>query len=156
MTGRRWIRGDSSSTASDKPSNGSNRAAIVSEMSAELYGLRIDFAKIEDNPNNQTRFFVISRSPAKRSGNDKTAVLFTTAHKAGALAEVLNLFARYNVNLTNIDNRPSKRRNWEYYFFVDAEGHVEDENLKNALEEVAKNCNELHVLGSFPCATGAI
>ena len=146
----------SSSKAAEMASNESNLAAIGSELAAELYGLKIIFANIEDNPNNQTRFFVISRSPAERSGNDKTAILFTTAHKAGALAEVLNLFARYNVNLTNIDNRPSKRRNWEYYFFVDAEGHLEDENLKNALEEVAKNCNELHVLGSFPRATGAI
>jgi chorismate mutase/prephenate dehydratase len=117
-----------------------------------LYGLQVIFANIEDDPNNMTRFFVISRTPAKRTGNDKTAILFTTAHKAGALACVLDIFAQHGINLTNIDTRPSKRRNWEYFFFVDAEGHFEDEHFAAALEEVRPHCGELHVLGSFPKA----
>jgi chorismate mutase/prephenate dehydratase len=127
-------------------------AAIGSVLAAELYGLRIVFENIEDNPNNQTRFFVISKSPAKRSGSDKTAIMFTTAHRAGALVEVLNVFSDYGINLTNIDTRPSKRRNWEYYFFIDAEGHCEDENFEKALAEARDHCGELHVLGSFPRA----
>ncbi len=156
LTGVDLIPVASSSKAAEMAVNESSLAAIGSELAAELYGLKVVFANIEDNPNNQTRFFVISRAPAKRSGNDKTAISFTTAHKAGALAEVLNIFARHDVNLTNIDNRPSKRRNWEYYFFVDAEGHVEDKNLKKALEEISQTCNELHILGSFPRAAGTI
>ena len=99
---------------------------------------------------------MISKQPAKRTGNDKTALMFTTAHAAGALVEVLNVFARHGVNLTNIDTRPSKRRNWEYYFFVDAEGHYGDSNFVEALEEAKDHCGELHVLGSFPRAVDVI
>lgn len=146
----------SSSKAAEMAAVESNMGAIGSTLAAELYGLKIVFDNIEDNPNNQTRFLVIGKQPTRRTGSDKTAILFTTAHKAGALAEVLDVFARCGVNLTNIDNRPSKRRNWEYYFFVDLEGHVDDDHISEALTEVREHCNELHVLGSFPRATGAI
>ena len=133
-----------------------NLAAIGSALAAELYSLNIVFANIEDNPNNMTRFFVISTTPTGRTGNDKTAMMFTTTHKAGALVDVLNVFAANGINLTNIDTRPSKRRNWEYYFFVDAEGHYEDDNFKQALKEVKTHCGELHVLGSFPRSAEAV
>jgi chorismate mutase / prephenate dehydratase len=142
----------SSSRAAEMAVNESGLAAIGSTLAAELYSLQIVFANIEDNPNNMTRFFVIGRTPAKRTGNDKTALMFTTTHKAGALAAVLEVFARNGINLTNIDTRPSKRRNWEYFFFVDAEGHYQDEHFVHALEEVRDHCGELHVLGSFPRA----
>lgn len=142
----------SSSRAAEMAVNEKGLAAIGSSLAAELYGLQIVFANIEDNPNNMTRFFVISRTPAKRTGNDKTAIMFTTTHKAGALATVLEQFARHGINLTNIDTRPSKRRNWEYFFFVDAEGHFEDPHFVQALQEVRNHCGELHVLGSFPKA----
>jgi chorismate mutase/prephenate dehydratase len=142
----------SSSRAAEMAQNEKGLAAIGSTLAAELYGLQVVFANIEDNPNNMTRFFVISRTPAKRTGNDKTAIMFTTAHKAGALSAVLEVFARHGINLTNIDTRPSKRRNWEYYFFVDAEGHHEDPHFAAALAEVRAHCGELHVLGSFPRA----
>ncbi len=128
-------------------------AAIGSSLAGELYELKTVFANIEDNPKNMTRFFVISPAPAKRTGNDKTAIMFTTAHKSGALVDVLNVFASFGINLTNIDTRPSKRRDWEYYFFVDADGHFEDENFVKALEAARSHCGEMHVLGSFPKAT---
>ena len=108
---------------------------------------------IEDVTNNITRFVVISPESAKRTGEDRTSMMFTTSHKAGALVDVLNVFARHGLNLTNIDTRPSKRRNWEYYFYVDAEGHAEDENFRKALGEARSHCGELHVLGSFPRGT---
>jgi chorismate mutase/prephenate dehydratase len=142
----------SSARAAQMAVNEQGMAAIGSVQAAELYGLKIVFANIEDNPKNMTRFFVISSTPAKRSGQDKTALMFTTAHKAGALVEVLNVFARHGINLTNIDTRPSQRRNWEYYFFVDAEGHCEDENFVKALAEAGDHCGDMHVLGSFPRA----
>jgi len=142
----------SSARAAEMASNEQGMAAIGSILAAELYGLKIIFANIEDNPNNMTRFFVISKTPAKRTGNDKTSLLFTTAHKAGALVEVLNIFANHGINLTNIDTRPSQRRDWEYYFFVDAEGHYEDANFIKAVEEAKSHCGDLHVLGSFPRA----
>jgi chorismate mutase/prephenate dehydratase len=142
----------SSSRAAEMAVNEKGLAAIGSSLAADLYGLQIIFANIEDNPNNMTRFFVISRTPAKRTGSDKTAIMFTTTHKAGALSSVLEIFARHGINLTNIDTRPSKRRNWEYFFFVDAEGHFEDPHFVRAMKEVREHCGELHVLGSFPKA----
>jgi len=146
----------STAKAAEMAANEHGLAAIGSTLAAELYGLKIVFENIEDNPRNQTRFFVISQTPARRTGHDKTALMFTTAHRAGALAEVLNVFSRFGINLTNIDTRPSQRRNWEYYFFVDAEGHSEDENLARALTEAREHCGELLVLGSFPRAEGTV
>ncbi len=135
-------------------------AAIGSSLAAEVYGLKTLFANIEDNPNNVTRFFVIGRTgagggpggAAKCTGDDKTSIIFTTAHKSGALVDVLDVFRRYGINLTNIDTRPSQKRNFEYYFFVDLAGHVEDEGVQKALEEVRGHCLQLAVLGSFPRA----
>ena len=128
-------------------------AAIGSKVAAELYGLKIICENIEDNTNNITRFLVISREDAKPTGEDKTAILFSTAHKAGALADVLEVFKRYNINLTNIESRPSKKRQWEYYFFVDFVGHRTDKQVQDGLEEARKHCLQLSVLGSFPRAT---
>ena len=127
-------------------------AAIGSSVAAELYGLRIVCENIEDIANNVTRFLVISREDAKPTSEDKTAVLFSTAHKAGALADVLDIFKRYDVNLTNIESRPSKKRQWEYYFFVDFLGHRTEKRVQEALEEARKHCLQLSILGSFPRA----
>jgi len=96
---------------------------------------------------------VISREDAKPTGEDKTAILFSTAHKAGALADVLEVFKRYEINLTNIESRPSKKRQWEYYFFVDLLGHRTDKNVQEGMEETRKHCLQLSILGSFPRAT---
>jgi chorismate mutase/prephenate dehydratase len=127
-------------------------AAIASKQAAQLYGLRVLFENIEDNPDNVTRFFVIGREPARRSGDDKTAIMFTTAHKPGALAEVLDVFRENGINLTDIEKRPSKKVNWEYYFFIDAQGHQDDAGMKMALEQAKKHCLQLTVLGSYPRA----
>ena len=128
-------------------------AAIGSKVAAELYRLKIVCENIEDIANNITRFLVISREDAKPTGEDKTAILFSTAHKAGALADVLDVFKQYNINLTNIESRPSKKRQWEYYFFVDLIGHRTDEHVQKGLQEARKHCLQLSTLGSFPRAT---
>ncbi len=128
-------------------------AAIGSRVAAELYGLGIVCENIEDITNNITRFLVAGREDAKPTGEDKTAVLFSTTHKAGALADVLDVFKQYSINLTNIESRPSKKRQWEYYFFADFIGHRTEENVQKGLEEARKHCLELSVLGSFPRAT---
>lgn len=125
-------------------------AAIGSELAAELYGLKVLFAKIEDNPNNVTRFFVISRAKAQRSGDDKTSIMFATADKPGALVSVLQVFHAHGINLTHIDKRPSGKQNWAYTFFIDAAGHRDDAEVAQAIAEAAEHCNELHVLGSYP------
>ena len=134
--------------AADEP----RAAAIGSVMAAELYGLRIICENIEDIASNITRFLVISREDAKPTGEDKTAILFSTAHKAGALADVLDVFKRYNINLTNIESRPSRKRQWEYYFFVDFLGHRTEDRVREGLEEARKHCLQLSILGSFPRA----
>src|SRR3989440_13048880 len=128
-------------------------AAIASKHAATLYGLDVLFANIEDNPDNVTRFFVIGREPARKSGDDKTAIMFTTAHKPGALAEVLDVFKENGINLTDIEKRPSKKVNWEYYFFIDAQGHADDPAMKRALEQAKQHCLQLTMLGSYPRAT---
>ncbi|MHC4665776.1 MAG: prephenate dehydratase [Planctomycetota bacterium] len=143
----------STAKAAQTAASESGAAAIGSRVAAELYGLKVVCENIEDITNNITRFLVVGREDAKPTGEDKTAILFSTAHKAGALADVLDVFKRYNINLTNIESRPSKKRQWEYYFFVDFIGHRTDENVQTGLEESRKHCLQLSILGSFPRAT---
>ena len=86
-------------------------------------------------------------------GDDKTAIMFTTAHKPGALAEVLDVFKERGINLTDIEKRPSKKVNWEYYFFIDAQGHTDDDGMKRAIDQAKQHCLQLTVLGSYPRGT---
>ncbi len=125
-------------------------AAIGSELAGQIYGLKTLFAKIEDNPNNITRFVVISRQRSQRTGDDKTSIMFNTADKPGALVSVLQVFHEAGVNLSHIDKRPSGRVNWTYTFFIDAQGHRDDPVMAAALEEAGTHCQQLHVLGSYP------
>ena len=143
----------STAKAAQMAANEPNTAAIGSRVAAELYGLKIICEGIEDIANNITRFLVISREDAKPTGEDKTAILFSTAHKAGALADVLDVFKRYDINLTNIESRPSRKRQWEYYFFVDFLGHRTENHVREGLKEASKHCLQLSILGSFPRAT---
>ncbi len=128
-------------------------AAIASELAGELYGLPTLFSNIADNPDNITRFYVISREQALPTGDDKTAVMFATEDKPGALVEVLQAFHSAGVNLSHIDKRPSGRENWSYTFYIDALGHRDNENMQRAINEAQQHCKELHVLGSFPRST---
>ena len=125
-------------------------AAIGTSLAGELYGLKVLFPRIEDSPDNITRFFIISRQQAKRSGDDKTSIMFNTADKPGALVEVLKVFDAAGINLTHIDKRPSGRVNWQYTFFIDAQGHREDQTMAAAILEAETHCQELIVLGSYP------
>ena len=142
----------STSYAAEVASKEPGVAAIGSLMAGEIHGLNPLFEKIEDNPDNVTRFFVIGREPARKGADDKTAIMFTTAHKPGALACVLDVFKDNGINLTDIEKRPSKKVNWEYYFFIDAQGHMDDANMKTAVEAAKKHCLHLTVLGSYPKA----
>jgi chorismate mutase/prephenate dehydratase len=151
--GRTLDAAPSTSAAAEMASREPNTAAIGSRMAAELYGLRILFEGIEDNPDNVTRFFVMGREPARRSGDDKTAIMFRAAHKPGALAEVLDVFKENGIKLSDIEKRPSQRVNWEYYFFIDADGHADDPAMKAAIEQARQHCLQLTVLGSYPRAT---
>src|SRR3954471_5717939 len=143
----------STSKAAEMAAKQPGVAAIGSKLAAELYGLHTLFENIEDNPDTVTRFFVIGREGARKTGDDKTAVMFTTAHKPGALAEVLDVFKEAGINLTDLDKRPSKKVNWEYYFFIDAQGHQDEPAMQKAITEAREHCLQLTVLGSYPRAT---
>lgn len=125
-------------------------AAIASELAAQLYGLKIIKARIEDNINNFTRFLILSKKAPERTGKDKTSVMLSVKDKVGALYDLLRPFASHGLNMTKIESRPSRRKAWEYIFFVDLEGHAEDEPLKKALEEVRSRCLFMKILGSYP------
>lgn len=143
-----------------KPVKGKGRngvAAIGSTLAGELYDVSILFENIEDNPHNITRFYVLSKHAAKPVGKDdkgrpgdKTAIMFTAANEPGALVNVLSVFHRAGINLTHIDKRPSGRSNWQYTFFIDAEGHVDEAWFAAAIAQIRGMCREMHVLGSFP------
>ena len=130
-------------------------AAIASSMAAELYGLNVLNPAIEDNPQNQTRFLVLGRESAEPTGRDKTCLLFSVPDRAGALVEILDVFRLHDINMTKIESHPSPTKSWEYYFFVDIEGHAKDEGVAKALGEARSHARMLEVLGSFPAAVSA-
>ncbi|MBW2725090.1 MAG: prephenate dehydratase [Deltaproteobacteria bacterium] len=128
-------------------------AAIGSAIAADAYGLEVVESGIEDLRGNTTRFLVIGRETPASSGNDLTSVVFTARkNQSGALHRLLESFARHNVNLTAIQSRPVKSKPWEYLFFVDMEGHLEDEHLAKALAEAARLAHSHKILGSYPRA----
>lgn len=125
-------------------------AAIASDTAAEMYGLAILVANIEDDPNNTTRFLVIGDQYVGPSGRDKTSLLVAVHNRAGALYALLEPIARHGVSMTKIESRPSRVSKWDYVFFLDIEGHVEDDNVAAALQELQSQASLLKVLGSFP------
>lgn len=128
----------------------SSAAAIASDLAAQLYGLKIIKSHIEDFSDNFTRFLVISRKHAERTGKDKTSIMFSIKDKVGALYGALKTFTEHDINLTKIESRPSKQKAWDYIFFVDLEGHVEDKKVKEALKKLESQCVFMKVLGSYP------
>lgn len=128
----------------------SGAAAIASQRAAEIYGMKILKKGIEDYGRNFTRFLVISKTEGKRQRDSKTSVIFSVPHTPGSLYAVLEVFARHKINLTKIESRPTRQRPWEYYFFVDIEGHHRDPVVSKALAEVAGKTVFLKVLGSYP------
>lgn len=160
---RRWLSAQfpqvprvampSTSKAAERAVDEPGAASVGTTLAAQIYGLKIQFENIEDSGDNTTRFYVMARQETGPTGDDKTAIYFTTKHKAGALADVLDVFRDQGINLTHIDKRPSQRKNWDYVFFVDLLGHMSEEHVSRALSEASEHCQELRVLGSFPRAT---
>ena len=127
-------------------------AAIASARAAEIYGMKIITTEIEDNPNNFTRFFILAKQDSPPSGNDKTSVVFSVKHKPGALYEFLKELADRNINLTKIESRPTRRKPWEYNFYLDFEGHREDKVSQEVLASLERVSLFAKVLGSYPKA----
>lgn len=132
--------------ASEKP----NAAAIASSFAGHLYGLKSIASQIEDYLHNYTRFLILNRQSAERTGKDKTSTLFSISHAPGTLYRVLKPFSEKGINLTKIESRPTKGKPWEYIFFIDFEGHATDSHIAEALDEVKEQVFFVKLLGSYP------
>jgi chorismate mutase/prephenate dehydratase len=129
-----------------------NSAAIAGVLAAEKYRLPVLEYDIQDNVANATRFLVLGRQCGPPTGKDRTSIMFSVTDRVGALHCALAPFRRYRINMTKIESRPSKRKAWEYFFFVDCDGHAEDKKVAKALAMLGEDCSYVKVLGSYPKA----
>lgn len=136
--------------AQEVAAGGDDMAAIASAAAAEVYGLEVAIRDIQDNDNNHTRFVVISKMDAVRTGLDKTSVIFSTEDEPGSLYRVLDIFNLWDINMTRIESRPARNRLGRYIFFVDLMGHRQDDDMKDALTMISRKTSFLKILGSYP------
>ncbi len=142
----------STAQAAREAADDANTAVVAHEMVARLYGLEALQSHIEDVERNVTRFLVISPVPPQPTGNDKTSLLCSVKHQPGALWELLNVIKNHDLNMTYLYPRPSRDKPWEYFFFIDLDGHREDAEVAAGLAEAETHCSFFKVLGSFPKA----
>lgn len=141
---------DSNALAAKMAQTSPDLAAIASEQAAQLYQLNILESNIEDQEDNTTKFWVIGKDETQPSGEDKTAIIVSMTNKPGALLDILTCFSQRDINMTRIISRPSTNKKWDYQFFIDVLGHKDDDNLKQALQEVESKVATFKLLGSFP------
>ena len=127
-----------------------NTAAIAGILAAEKYDLQILEQDIQDNAANATRFLVLGRQCSPPTGDDRTSLMVSVSDKVGALHEAIAAFRRYEINMTKIESRPSKRKAWEYFFFIDCDGHAQDKKVARAIQLLSTHCNFVKILGSYP------
>jgi len=140
----------STTKAAQIASKEKHSACIASILAAKEYGLKVLAQEIEDSPHNITRFLVIARTDVGTTRDDKTSIMFSIKDKIGALHTMLMPFKNHKINLTKIESRPSKKKAWDYYFYLDLAGHRNEPRIKKALEELDKKCKFLKILGSYP------
>ncbi len=150
MPNAELIKTASTAEAARIASEEEGSAAIASVLAADTYSLGILVRGIEDAPHNFTRFFVVARQMAQPTGDDKTSILCAVKDQPGTLYGLLTPLADAGINLTRIESRPSQKKAWQYVFFIDMIGHVDEPRIKDAIEIVARQCKELKILGSFP------
>lgn len=134
--------------ARDKAADGA--AALGGALAAEMYGLSLLEESIQDSATNTTRFLVIGEKTCPPTGNDRTSILFAIHDRPGSLVKTLQAFEHFQINMSKIESRPSKRKDWEYVFYVDLAGHVDDRKLADALADLRNHCSLVKVLGSYP------
>lgn len=144
------VETSSTTRAAELAGREANTAAIASALAAERYGLKILEKDIQDSSSNATRFFVLGRQCSAPTDRDRTSLMLSIAHKVGALHKALAVFSKHKLNMTRIESRPNKRKAWEYFFFVDCDGHYDDKKVALALRQLQKVCNFVKVLGSYP------
>ena len=140
----------SNARSAELAAQGKVNAAITGILAAEKYGLPVLKQDIQDNAANATRFLVLGRQCSPPTGDDRTSLLVSVADKAGALHQAIAAFRRHKINMTKIESRPSKRKAWEYFFFIDCDGHVQDRKVVKAIQLLGEHCNFVKVLGSYP------
>jgi chorismate mutase / prephenate dehydratase len=152
LPGRQLVEVASTAAAAARAANEPGTAAIASILAADHYGLQVLAHKIEDLTENTTRFMVLSRHLPPPTGDDKTSLVFAVDDRVGALYDALLPFKEHQVNLTMIQSRPSKRKSWDYYFFVDFLGHIDDPAPSRAIAALRQQCRMVKHLGSYPRA----
>jgi len=135
-----------------KELNSENSACIASKDAAERYQMPIISDSIANNPNNYTRFLILSKTSSPETGNDKTSIIFSIKHEPGSLYRIIENFHKNNVNLTKIESRPTKANTWEYNFYVDFEGHENNSKISEMLKKIKQETLFMKVLGSYPSA----
>lgn len=144
------IETSSNTRAAELAAAEAGSAAVCGELAASIYGLEILERKIEDNPRNTTRFFIIGDIEIKSTGKDKTSICFSVRDRVGALYDCLLPFRASGLTLSMIESRPSRKANWEYVFFVDLAGHISDPVVMKSLDELRQATSFLKILGSYP------
>ena len=135
-----------------KEMNNENVACIASKNASKIYQIPIIKEGIADKPNNYTRFLIMSKEHGKKTQRDKTSIIFSIKHEQGALFRIMEKFNEYGVNLTKIESRPKKDTAWEYNFYVDFEGNIDDVKISEMVKKIKENTLFLKILGSYPAA----
>lgn len=152
LPGVKRVPVSSNADAAKRASSEKNAAAIASETASGVYELKVQNKNIEDSPDNTTRFLIVGKQQVDSTGDDKTTLLISARNKPGALYSLLQPLAKNNVSMTRIESRPSHCVNWEYVFFLDLEGHIKTDTIKNCVAELKAEADLLKVLGSYPRA----
>ena len=147
---RDYVEVLSTSMAASMAAHRAESVAIAHEDAARKYGLRILARSIGESHRNVTRFLVIGKNGSAQTGRDKTSLMFSVKDRIGALHDILVPFKKSGINLTKIESRPSRKRPWEYYFYVDLKGHREEKKIRQAIMAIERDCTFFKILGSYP------